>query len=100
LCLAKGSGGWTAPKEAKVLADAPRAQLYDLEKDPGETTNLYTTHPEVAEGLFKQFEADVTSGRSTDGLPSKNDAEIDLWKLKTAKPGQKSKKQNKKRAVK
>ncbi|QDT13068.1 sulfatase family protein [Stieleria marina] len=81
LCLAKGSGGWTAPKEEDVPADAPKAQLYDLEKDPGETTNLYTTHPEVAERLLKQLEADVMNGRSTEGSEAKNDVEgIKLWK--------------------
>ena len=100
LCLAKGSGGWTAPKEADVPADAPRAQLYDLEKDPGETTNLYTTRPEIAERLLKQLKADVMGGRSTEGSTSKNDAEIDLWKLNTAKPRKKPRKQKKKRAEK
>ncbi|MGB7325108.1 MAG: arylsulfatase [Rubripirellula sp.] len=81
LCLAKGSGGWTAPKEAQVAADAPKAQLYDLENDPSETINLYTTHPEIAERLLKQLEADVRNGRSTEGSAAKNDVEgIKLWK--------------------
>ncbi|SMP43607.1 Arylsulfatase A [Neorhodopirellula lusitana] len=97
LCLAKGSGGWSAPKEADVPADAPKAQLYDLDQDPGETTNLYTRHPEIAERLLKQLEADVMGGRSTEGSPSKNDAEIDLWKLDTAKPGKIPRKQKRKR---
>lgn len=100
LCLAKGSGGWTAPLEEDVPADAPKAQLYDLEKDPGETTNLYATHAEVAERLLKQLEADVMGGRSTEGSPSKNDAEIDLWKLNTAKPRKKTRKRKKKRTEK
>ena len=83
LCLAKGSGGWTAPNEKNVPADAPEAQLYDLEKDPGETTNLYESHPKVVERLLKQLEADVQRGRSTKGAPLKNDVEaIKLWKSK------------------
>ncbi|MFC7338742.1 arylsulfatase [Haloferula chungangensis] len=81
LLLAKGSGGWTSPTEKQAAKDAPVAQLYDLEKDPGETNNLYDSHPEVAARLLAQLEADVTSGRSTKGSEAKNDvAEIQLWK--------------------
>ncbi len=82
LCLAYGSGGWTAPNEKKAKADgAPAAQLYNLKDDPGETTNLYASHPEVAERLLKQLESDVARGRSTDGAVQKNDVDnIVLWK--------------------
>lgn len=82
LLLAKGSGGWTAPREAEAAkSGAPIAQLYDMEKDPGETTNLFASHPEVADRLLSQLEADVARGRSTDGPPSKNDVtNIKLWK--------------------
>ncbi len=82
LCLAYGSGGWTAPKEkAAAEQGVPAAQLYDLENDPGETTNLYETHPEAAERLLKQLESDVNRGRSTAGPESGNDVdEIVLWK--------------------
>lgn len=82
LLLARGSGGWTAPQEKEALADgSPVAQLYDLEKDPGETKNLYASHPEVVDRLLKQLEADVWQGRSTEGPPAKNDIEeIELWK--------------------
>jgi len=81
LLLAKGSGGWTAPTEKQVEKGAPIAQLYDLEADPGETKNLYESHPEVVARLLKQLESDVGRGRSTDGAAAKNDvAEINLWK--------------------
>ncbi len=30
---------------------APEPELYDLEKDPGETVNVYGSHPEIAERL-------------------------------------------------
>ena len=83
LLLAKGSGGWTSPKENEVAADSPVAQLYDMEKDPGETTNLYATHPEVVERLLKQLESDVARGRSTSGPELENDMnKIVLWKSK------------------
>jgi arylsulfatase A-like enzyme len=81
LLLAKGSGGWTSPTEKEVSADSPVAQLYDLEKDPSETTNLYATHPEIAQRLLQQLESDIQRGRSTDGREAKNDTdEIVLWK--------------------
>jgi len=84
LLLAKGSAGWTGPKENAISKNAPKAQLYDLEKDPGETTNLYETHPEIADKLLKQLESDVSRGRSTEGPDQANDTEqIILWKTKS-----------------
>jgi arylsulfatase A-like enzyme len=81
LLLARGSGGWSSPKENQVPAGAPVAQLYDMEKDPGETTNLYVSQPEVAQRLLAQLEADILRGRSTEGADAKNDIEeIKLWK--------------------
>jgi arylsulfatase A len=81
LCLAKASGGWTAPKENQAEADAPKAQLYDMEKDPSEQNNLYLTQPKIAERLLADLTADVGNGRSTEGPEAKNDVEdIILWK--------------------
>ncbi len=80
LLLAKGSGGWSSPNE-KQSKNALAAQLYDIEADPGETTNLYESQPDVAARLLEQLESDVTRGRSTDGPTSKNDVDnIKLWK--------------------
>ncbi len=65
-----GSGGNNYDKgELKCYAlpenapDAP-GQLYDLENDPGETTNLYLKHPEIAAGLKALLEQSKSSGRS------------------------------------
>lgn len=82
LLLAYGSGGWTAPKESAAKKQGePKAQLYNLDADPAETTNLYQTKPEIAARLLKLLETDVTRGRSTKGPPSKNDTDsIKLWK--------------------
>jgi len=82
LLLARGSGGWSSPKEGTAAQEgAPEAQLYDMEKDPSEQNNLYLTHPEIAEKLLADLTSDVESGRSTDGPEAKNDvAEIRLWK--------------------
>jgi arylsulfatase A len=86
LILAKASGGWSSPNEREVGGDAPQAQLYDMEKDPGEKNNLYLTHSEVAQQLLADLTADIQSGRSTDGPEAKNDVEnIVIWKGKQRK---------------
>jgi len=81
LLLSKGSGGWSSPTEKEVTDSIPVTQLYDLEKDPGETNNLYNEHPEIANQLIKQLESDVQRGRSRSGSDVKNDIDkIVLWK--------------------
>lgn len=97
LLLAKGSGGWSSPRE-KESADMPIAQLYDIEKDPTETKNLYETRPEIAAKLLKQLELDIKTGRSTKGEFSKNDVDkIILWKTKKKKGKKKGKKKKTKK---
>ncbi len=69
----KGSGGnnydrdgeWGA-KEFALEQTAPGApgQLYNLEKDPGETTNLYFEHPEIVRELEAKLDKFIESGRS------------------------------------
>jgi arylsulfatase A-like enzyme len=81
LLLARGSGGWSSPKENEVGAGGLEAQLYDMENDFGETNNLYSKNPEVAERLLALLAADVNAGRSTEGPKSLNDvAAVILWK--------------------
>jgi len=69
----KGSGGnnygRTGPwgmKQYALPEKAPDAsgQLYDMEKDPGETTNLYFEHPDVVRQLKGKLDEFVESGRS------------------------------------
>ncbi|HKL22492.1 MAG TPA: arylsulfatase, partial [Tichowtungia sp.] len=47
------SGGWSdpRPKNEKDWKDLPPVQLYDLESDPGETTNMQDQYPEVVAEL-------------------------------------------------
>ncbi len=47
----------------EVAPDAP-GQLYNLDTDPGETTNLYFEHPEIVEELKQLLEKTKASGRS------------------------------------
>lgn len=83
LVLARGSGGWGSPKEKEVSRDAPKAQLYDMSADVGETTNLDTERPDVADRLLGQLKTAVYRVWSTEGPPSANDVPdeaINLWK--------------------
>lgn len=66
----KGSGGNNYEREMlqgyvlpELAPDAP-GQLYNLETDPGETTNLYFEHPEIVEELKSKLDELVESGRS------------------------------------
>lgn len=81
LVLARGSGGWSSPKENEVSANAPRGQLYDLSVDPGETENLFVSKPEIVHRLLELLKFDIDRGRSTVGPKSWNDVnQIILWK--------------------
>ena len=61
----KRTGRWGA-KEFQLPEKAPDApgQLYDLEKDPGETNNLYFENPELVKELTAKLDEFVRSGRS------------------------------------
>lgn len=67
----KGSGGNRYESDSLLqkylLPDtAPDAagQLYNLDTDPGETTNLYFAHPEVVEELNSLLQDSIKNGRS------------------------------------
>ncbi|MBX7207186.1 MAG: arylsulfatase [Verrucomicrobiaceae bacterium] len=42
--------------DGQLKPDAPPAQLYDLDSDPGETKNLWREHPDIVAKLTKLFE--------------------------------------------
>ena len=71
LLLANYSGGWSAPTMGHRMDE--RFQLFDLEKDPEETTNLYAEHKELAEQMRQLLVKYVMEGRSTPGAKQQND---------------------------
>jgi arylsulfatase A len=77
LCLCGGSGGWSEPKEPEAKRRSlPPVQLYDLEADPAETTNLQADHPEIVADLIARLSAEVRRGRSTPGPDLANDRDV------------------------
>jgi arylsulfatase A len=66
----KGSGGNNYERDDLKAFDIPDTapetpgQLYNLETDPGETTNLYNQHPEIVKELKTQLDLFRNNGRS------------------------------------
>ncbi len=52
-----GSGGFSKPSRIQPAKGGPRGQLYHLEKDPGETQNLYQDHPELVKELEQKLKS-------------------------------------------
>ena len=64
LILGCGSGGFSEPKRAIPGPGEPTGQLYDMENDTAETTNLWHEHPDIVEDLTKLLFQYQQSGRS------------------------------------
>lgn len=84
--LTPGSGGWSNPNDNKAIEKGlPTIQLYNMQKDPGETTNLYEKHPKLVEKLTAELVGIVENGRSTSGTSQKNDVSVDIFKANEVK---------------
>jgi len=59
----QGSGGWVEPGDEYPVPGSP-GQLYDIEKDPYETCNLWRHRPDVVERLTKLLEKYKRQGYS------------------------------------
>src|SRR4051812_30136150 len=60
--------GWSALRawragQYKVI-DAPRPELYDLDKDPDETTNLYDARKNIGDAMIARLRSQVTENAS------------------------------------
>ena len=69
LNLLRGSGGSLKPKLIIPKEGEAIYELYNLEKDPGEMTNLYFENPEIVEKLKKRISEIIRNGRTTPGNP-------------------------------
>lgn len=75
--LCPGSGGWSDPRPQVAAEEAaagtrPWVQLYDMEQDVGERSNVCGAHPEVVSELTALLTRYVRDGRSTPGAPQPN----------------------------
>lgn len=50
-----GSGGFSKPRSIPASPNGPKGQLYNLNKDPFETNNLYMKYPEIVANLSKKL---------------------------------------------
>ena len=50
--------------DGKIKPDAPSAQLYDLEADPQQTTNVIRENPDVAQRLIAELQQDRANPRT------------------------------------
>ena len=75
LNLCPGSGGWSAPRPNVALKNKnlPAVQLYDLEADPGEKTNLQDKHPKLVSELVDALTKAIARGRTTEGPRQSNE---------------------------
>ena len=80
LCLCADSGGWSDPKPNGKGGRAASLQLFNLDKDIAETTNLADQEPKLVRELALLLEQVVQQGRSTPGPGLKNDVPVDPWK--------------------
>lgn len=80
LSFCPGSGGWSDPRPNVFNKKDPDqwVQLFDLSKDPAETTNLAAEFPENVKQLTNLAQQYIDKGRSTPGKPQANDGETQL----------------------
>ncbi len=87
LCLCPGSGGWSVPRPKQAWKDDTLlpVQLFDMDADPSEKTNLAKQHPDIVNRLIKTLNAAIIKGRSTPGPPQKNDTPVPPFHKKLLK---------------
>ena len=77
LCLAAGSGGWSAPREPDAKKQGlPPLQLFNLKTDRGERENLLQKEPERVSALIHLLNRQVAQGRCTPGKAVSNDRKV------------------------
>lgn len=76
--LRRGPWKLILARDAKAKTDV---QLYNLDSDMGETTNLAAEKPELVAEMRALMEKLITDGRSTPGTKQKNDVEVRRYPL-------------------
>lgn len=76
-------GAWKLVLAADRVMKTP-VQLYNLDEDLGETTNLATMHPDRVKSMQATLEKLIRNGRTTPGAPQKNDIKVVRYPKATA----------------
>ncbi len=83
--LCAGSGGWSDPRPGSPGEQGlPNTQLYNLESDIAEKTNVQDKNPAIVAKLTAQLKKIIADGRSTAGAPQQNAVEVVLRKPRPA----------------
>jgi arylsulfatase A len=82
--FSKSHGSWGEHKTIANTPDLPKFQLYNLEKDPAETSNLYRElrddeNSAIMEKLQNRLKQHILKGRSTPGVEQQNFGDIVLF---------------------
>ncbi len=88
--MCAGSGGWSYPRPGEECVGLPPIQLYNIEADIGEKTNVYNNHLDVVEELKALLTKYVENGRSTSGKKQESTVSVEwkqLWWMLTRVPG-------------
>ena len=64
LIVGLGSGGFSEPKHQDPEPEGPQGQLYHMEEDPRETTNLWLERSDVVDGMSALLERYRQAGHS------------------------------------
>jgi arylsulfatase A-like enzyme len=99
-CASSGVPGLRRGSWKLILERDPKArtdvQLYNLESDLGETTNVAAEKAELVAEMRALMESVVTAGRSTPGAKQKNDVAVRRYPLPETPKKQATSKQEKK----
>jgi arylsulfatase A-like enzyme len=68
-------GPWKLVLAADSILKTP-VQLFNLDDDLGETTNVASMHPDRVKSMQAMLEEIIRNGRSTPGIPQKNDVRV------------------------
>jgi len=83
LILCPGSGGLSKPRNKDAFINGlPIYQLYNLESDPEERTNLCNKYPDKVVELRTILNRYIETGRSTPGLRQKNNGSVPIFTRK------------------
>jgi len=79
LAVCPGSGGWSFPRPGRDGSGTlPEMQLFNLDTDAAEQTNLLKRYPNIAREFLATIETIASNGRSNPGPPRTNTVPVEI----------------------